>query len=196
MQRPKSMSLMALAVVASILLIGQEAAAQAPMMQSVDPALLDGLSFRHIGPSQGGRVTTVTGVPSQPRTIDNLRMGVDLIPPIIRIEPVKAPVDQESFSCGTTPRLASSKSFDSVSAGSAETLGDLLGAKFGHTCAITEDGTLFCWGANDSGQLGDSTTQPTSIPTRIAEPNIQATGTLTGNHAAADSSGTRNDPGG
>jgi len=40
----------------------------APMMDSVDPALLEGLQFRLVGPTQGGRVTAVTGVPSQPRT--------------------------------------------------------------------------------------------------------------------------------
>ena len=39
-----------------------------PFMSSVDPALFQGLSYRSIGPSRGGRVTTVTGVPSQPRT--------------------------------------------------------------------------------------------------------------------------------
>src|SRR3954452_553518 len=35
---------------------------------AVDPALFAGLSYRLVGPSRGGRVTTVTGVPSQPRT--------------------------------------------------------------------------------------------------------------------------------
>ena len=34
----------------------------------VDPALFKGLQYRLVGPSRGGRVTTVTGVPSQPRT--------------------------------------------------------------------------------------------------------------------------------
>jgi len=34
----------------------------------VDSALLRGLRYRLVGPSRGGRVTTVTGVPSQPRT--------------------------------------------------------------------------------------------------------------------------------
>ena len=37
-------------------------------MASVDPALFKGLKDRLVGPSRGGRVTTVTGVPSQPRT--------------------------------------------------------------------------------------------------------------------------------
>src|SRR3954463_12921758 len=43
-------------------------AASAPMMASVDPALFKGMRYRLVGPSRGGRVTTVTGVPSQPRT--------------------------------------------------------------------------------------------------------------------------------
>src|SRR5687767_337730 len=42
--------------------------ASAPMMASVDSALFRGLQYRLVGPSRGGRVTTVTGVPSQPRT--------------------------------------------------------------------------------------------------------------------------------
>ena len=46
----------------------QAAAAKAPMMASVDTALLRGLNYRLLGHSRGGRVTTVTGVPSQPRT--------------------------------------------------------------------------------------------------------------------------------
>ena len=36
--------------------------------QAPDPALYDNLRYRLVGPSRGGRVTTVTGVPSQPRT--------------------------------------------------------------------------------------------------------------------------------
>ena len=43
-------------------------AAKMPTMASVDTALLRGLKYRLVGHSRGGRVTTVTGVPSQPRT--------------------------------------------------------------------------------------------------------------------------------
>ena len=43
-------------------------APRATLMASVDPALFKGLHYRLVGPSRGGRVTTVTGVPSQPRT--------------------------------------------------------------------------------------------------------------------------------
>src|SRR5213593_1343624 len=46
--------------------------AQAPdthqSLMPVDPALFKGLRYRLVGPSRGGRVTTVTGVPSQPKT--------------------------------------------------------------------------------------------------------------------------------
>jgi len=35
---------------------------------TIDPALFKGLHYRLVGPSRGGRVTTVTGVPTQPKT--------------------------------------------------------------------------------------------------------------------------------
>src|SRR6476660_6766857 len=36
--------------------------------QTIDSSFFDGLRYRLVGPSRGGRVTTVTGVPSQPKT--------------------------------------------------------------------------------------------------------------------------------
>src|SRR4029079_11961384 len=42
--------------------------APAAMMANVAPAFFKGMKYRLVGPSRGGRVTTVTGVPSQPRT--------------------------------------------------------------------------------------------------------------------------------
>ena len=54
------------------LLVGATVQAQttsrAPMMPGIDPAFFNGLHYRLVGPSRGGRVTTVTGVPSQPKT--------------------------------------------------------------------------------------------------------------------------------
>jgi photosystem II stability/assembly factor-like uncharacterized protein len=40
----------------------------APLTTPVDPALFKGLRYRMVGPARGGRVTTVTGVASQPLT--------------------------------------------------------------------------------------------------------------------------------
>ena len=39
-----------------------------PMMERVDPALFQGMAYRLVGPTQGGRVTTVWGHPTEDRT--------------------------------------------------------------------------------------------------------------------------------
>jgi photosystem II stability/assembly factor-like uncharacterized protein len=61
-------SLAAVLVFISITALGQNRSSQSPMMPKVDPAFFAGLRYRLVGPSRGGRVTTVTGVPSQPKT--------------------------------------------------------------------------------------------------------------------------------
>src|SRR5437868_7236638 len=54
---------------AFVLVVASATAQPRPsMMASVDPAFFNGLHYRPVGPSRGGRVTTVTGVPSQPKT--------------------------------------------------------------------------------------------------------------------------------
>jgi len=51
-----------------------------------------------------------------------------------------------------------------------------------HTCAILDDGTVSCWGANGAGQLGDGTTTTRNTPT-------QTSSLGTGRTAVAISSG-------
>jgi alpha-tubulin suppressor-like RCC1 family protein len=41
-------------------------------------------------------------------------------------------------------------------------------AGFTHTCGLVRDGAAFCWGANDTAQLGDGTLKPSSTPVRVA----------------------------
>src|SRR5579862_951503 len=55
-----------LAAVAFAAVRAQSPAAAPP--SAVNPALFQGMKYRLVGPSRGGRVTTVTGVTSQPRT--------------------------------------------------------------------------------------------------------------------------------
>jgi hypothetical protein len=54
----------------AVLVVGSRPgpAAQSSAPAAGDPALFKGLKYRLVGTSRGGRVTTVTGVPSQPRT--------------------------------------------------------------------------------------------------------------------------------
>ncbi len=70
MRRFSQISLLALTGIA-VASIAQLAGAPAPRQMpasGLDPALFNGLEFRSVGPPRGGRVTTVTGVPSEPRT--------------------------------------------------------------------------------------------------------------------------------
>ncbi|HEY7501843.1 MAG TPA: hypothetical protein VH740_25205 [Vicinamibacterales bacterium] len=63
-----SLLCVSLVTAAAVLAQGQRAAPKPGTIASVDPVLFKGLRYRLVGPSRGGRVTAVTGVPSQPRT--------------------------------------------------------------------------------------------------------------------------------
>jgi alpha-tubulin suppressor-like RCC1 family protein len=49
-----------------------------------------------------------------------------------------------------------------------------------HTCARKVDGTLWCWGSNQSGQVGDGTSADRSIPTQIAALGTSVVGVSAG----------------
>jgi len=42
-----------------------------------------------------------------------------------------------------------------------------IAAGAGHTCAVGTDGHVYCWGANDRGQLGDGSTSDRSAPAEV-----------------------------
>ena len=52
-----------------------------------------------------------------------------------------------------------------------------------HTCALDDNGVAYCWGHNDSGQLGDNSTTDRNVPTQVAGglrfANIVAGGSVT-----------------
>ena len=37
-----------------------------------------------------------------------------------------------------------------------------------HTCAVHSDGTVWCWGENPDGRLGDNTTVPKTTPVQVS----------------------------
>ncbi len=43
-----------------------------------------------------------------------------------------------------------------------------IAAGYAHTCAITSDGGVGCWGYNHSGQLGDGTRLPSGVPVVVS----------------------------
>ena len=44
-----------------------------------------------------------------------------------------------------------------------------LSAGGAHTCGVTSNGAIYCWGSNSSGQLGDGTLIDRGAPVRVAE---------------------------
>lgn len=44
-----------------------------------------------------------------------------------------------------------------------------IGAGDAHSCGLRRDGAVFCWGANDRGQLGDRTTTMRPSPVAVAD---------------------------
>jgi len=68
MSRLSRLGVAAIAILSVVLFKTTPDVVSAQRQPGVDPALLKGLNYRLVGPSRGGRATTVTGVPSQPKT--------------------------------------------------------------------------------------------------------------------------------
>lgn len=54
-----------------------------------------------------------------------------------------------------------------------------------HSCAIGTDGTLWCWGNNFRGQLGDGTNDDRGIPTRVGDDEDWKAVTAADSHSCA-----------
>ena len=60
-----------------------------------------------------------------------------------------------------------------------------LSAGDSHVCAILDDGTVHCWGRNDSGQLGDGTTVNRSSPVPVSNLSTAVSIAAGQNHTCA-----------
>src|SRR3954470_16788976 len=67
MNRYRWLALLLLVVVLFASAHAQPSPSQGQAAMRIDPALFNGMKYRLVGPSRGGRVTTVTGGPAQPR---------------------------------------------------------------------------------------------------------------------------------
>ncbi len=54
---------------------------------------------------------------------------------------------------------------------------DDVGVGFGHTCVLTSAGTVYCWGLNQSGQLGNGSSADASGPVQVS--GVGGAGVLT-----------------
>jgi alpha-tubulin suppressor-like RCC1 family protein len=70
--------------------------------------------------------------------------------------------DGTTSSGGTPVRVATQQKFVAVATGTAANFGGR-----NHTCALADTGSVYCWGLNDRGQLGDGTTVDRLVPTRV-----------------------------
>jgi Regulator of chromosome condensation (RCC1) repeat/Bacterial Ig-like domain (group 2) len=70
-----------------------------------------------------------------------------------------------SYEYSTVPVLVAGElAFNLVSAGGQ--WGPFY-SKGGHTCGLTTNGAVFCWGRNDDGQLGNGSTSSSRVPVRV-----------------------------
>jgi alpha-tubulin suppressor-like RCC1 family protein len=56
-----------------------------------------------------------------------------------------------------------------------------VAAGYLHTCVLTTDGNIWCWGRNDLGQLGDATMTDSATPVEVAGLDGSATAVVAGN---------------
>jgi len=100
--------------------------------------------------------------------------------------------DATSFTYGFGPSLPAgplcadcggpvTSEYPSLSAGGSGT-GSLA---HGTTCAVRDDGTLWCWGFNDNGQVGDGTTTTREAPTQVGAETDWVAVTVGGRHSCA-----------
>ena len=46
-----------------------------------------------------------------------------------------------------------------------------LAARYNHVCVLSDEGRLWCWGANSAGQLGNGATANSNVPVEVAAPS-------------------------
>ncbi|HSS01215.1 MAG TPA: hypothetical protein VLM79_29355, partial [Kofleriaceae bacterium] len=79
------------------------------------------------------------------------------------------PHDRAAATCGPDADCpAGQVCVDQVCVAEPSTCAQAVSAGDGHSCAIREDHTAWCWGRNEAGQLGDGTVDDRTEPVQVA----------------------------
>jgi alpha-tubulin suppressor-like RCC1 family protein len=123
------------------------------------------------GPLVGGTAVTLTGT-NFPSMVDSVRVGTGWLGSLVR--------ESGTQLTGITPPGGAAEAVDVVvytsSAGDATCTGCFtynpwgtsLAAGYWHTCGLTSSGAAYCWGFNQFGQVGDSSTANRLAPVAVA----------------------------
>ncbi|MFC1791569.1 RCC1 domain-containing protein, partial [Gemmatimonadota bacterium] len=138
-------------------------------VQQLPAPVVGGHRFASLDVNNGNNVTghTCALTPSGAAYCWGTNYRGELGGPSAEICSLSANPPWDAYECSSSPVAVQGglffRSIASGNSGGFETGG-------GHTCAVTPDGEIYCWGGNGSGQLGDGSMADSHTPVRISLP--------------------------
>ena len=113
-----------------------------------------------IAPSDSSSSATSTGAPDAP-----VGVQLDASPPASSPRPTTTRAPASGREPATTPSAATAPSPAALAPPARARMSIMTGGL--HTCLVSADGRMFCWGGNDEGQLGTGASTRLSTPAAV-----------------------------